>query len=181
MDPFYYVAANGWGSACGLSLWDVPGAVLVVLSELPDNHGPSVTNNVEVVARRVVGLLGLDPQHTIVMEHYPAGAYAGPREETFDLVKLADAPATFFGTAGGGDRDGPEWTHMTPERWAELDRASGGLPWGVGPPKVTVPEELCARFDGAAPGDIKAFLPLVRECERQLAGEADEDEPPRRR
>ena len=176
MDSFYYVAANGWGAACGVSLWDVPaGAVMVVLSELPDNHGPSITNNVEIVARRVVDLLGLDPARTVVMEHYPARAYGGPREETFDLVKLTEEEGgTFFGPAGS-----PDWTHMTPELWAELDRAAGGLPWGAKPPRVVVPEELRARFDGVAPGDVARFLPLVRECEWRLAGDTDDDLPRR--
>lgn len=166
MNLLYYRAANGWTSAVGVTFWDVPGVVLVVLTELPDNHGPSITNNVELVARRVAGLLRLDPQHTIVMEHYPAGCYGGGREETFDLVQLDGGGEAFLGHGGAANADSPEWTAMRPEKWAELSRAAGGFAWGEGPPRVRVPEALSARFDGIPPGESDPAL--IRDSEAAL-------------
>lgn len=163
MHLLHYRAANGWTSAVGVTVWDVPGAFLVVLTEPPDNHGPSITNNVEIVARRVVDLLGFEPEHTIIVEHYPAGCYGGGREETFDLVRLADGDGTPLGPA---DADSPKWSPMTPQKWAELSRAAGGLAWGEGPPRVVVPAELSVRFDGIAPGDYDPEL--IRDSEAAL-------------
>ena len=167
MNLLYYRAANGWTSAVGVTFWDVPGVVLVVLSELSDNHGPSITNNVELVARRVVELLGMEPEHTIIMEHYPAGCYGGSKEETFDLVRLTGeggGPITKFPEFPSADA--PQWTPMTPAKWAELSRAAGGFAWGEGPPNVRVPAELKRRFDGIPPGDFDPAL--IRESEDAL-------------
>ncbi|MEM8495442.1 MAG: hypothetical protein AAF663_08660 [Planctomycetota bacterium] len=158
MHLFAYEAENTMGAVCGVSLWDVPGVVLVVLTELPNNHGPSLTNNVDRVARRVTEILELDPAQTIMMEHDAA-------EDTFDLIQL-DGHANVL-------RD-VTWSHMTPERWAELNRYCGGLPWGVGPPTVRVPENLVpGRFDGVP---IDDFRDDIRASERALSGDDPSDD-----
>lgn len=68
----------------GEALRDAP---VVVLSELPDNPGTSVTNAVEQLAAEVMDAHAL-PRVPIIIEHYPSESTGG-REETFDLVVFA--------------------------------------------------------------------------------------------
>ncbi len=68
----------------GEALGDAP---VVVISELPDNPGTSVTNAIEQIAAEVMHAhaLGRVP---VFVEHYPPEAVGG-RDETFDLVVFA--------------------------------------------------------------------------------------------
>jgi hypothetical protein len=86
---------SGVRSACRARLY-LPGAAesgetlgdapVVIVSELPDNPGTSVTNAVEQIAAEVIDAhalaLGRVP---VFVEHYPPEATGG-KEETFDLV-----------------------------------------------------------------------------------------------
>lgn len=89
---------SGVRSACRVRLYlpdaaepgeTLANAPVVIISELADNPGASVTNAVEQIAAEVIdahGLaLGCVP---VFIEHYPPEATGGG-EETFDLVVFA--------------------------------------------------------------------------------------------
>jgi hypothetical protein len=89
---------TGIRSACRVRLYlpDVsePGETLedapvVIVSELPDNPGTSVTNAIEKIAAEVMDAhrfaMGRAP---VFVEHYPPRVTGG-RDETFDLVVFA--------------------------------------------------------------------------------------------
>jgi hypothetical protein len=159
-----YKASDGRGGLCGVSLWDVPGVVLLVLSDLPNNFGPSLVDNVQRVARRAVELTELDPRHTVVMVH-------DARANTFGLVRLDGHPLR------GGDR--LELSPMTPERWRDLAAASGGMVWGDGPPNVRVPQDLLPeRFDGVPVDQMEEWHANIDASERALRGDADDENQP---
>ncbi len=86
---------SGIGSACrvrlylpttadqGETLGDAP---VVIVSELPDNAGTSVTNAIEQIAAEVIDAHSLAFERVpVFVEHYPPEA-TGRGEETFDLV-----------------------------------------------------------------------------------------------
>ncbi len=67
----------------GLALGDSP---VVVVSELPDNPGTSITNAIEQIAAEVMDAHGFALGRVpVFVEHYPPEATGG-RDETFDLV-----------------------------------------------------------------------------------------------
>ena len=94
---------------------------VMVLSELADNPGASITNAAEQAwqaAARRTGLYpgsGLEPHTAIYIEHYPGDRYHRP--ETFDVVTFDD-PQTFTG---------PEWRPLGPLEFSELIGQPGGL------------------------------------------------------
>ncbi len=61
---------------------------VVVLSELADNRGQSVTHAIEQLAGEVILANALPSSETVDVEHYPAEAHP-PNAETFDLVTFA--------------------------------------------------------------------------------------------
>src|SRR3954452_20176628 len=76
---------------CLVRVWDTVEASVVVLTELPDNAGMSVTNACEDIATRIVQDFGINPQRTRFVEHYPEekAVYHGRehvRKETFDEI-----------------------------------------------------------------------------------------------
>ena len=76
-------------SVCGLQHIrnQSTGKDVIVLTEVPENHGTSVTNFVECLATMIVAELGLDPVNTIIIEHYPErGDEWHSFPETWDLV-----------------------------------------------------------------------------------------------
>ena len=89
---------TGVSSACRIRLY-LPGAAepggtlgdapVVIVFELPDNPGTSVTNAIEQIAAEVIDAhrfaMGRAP---VFVEHYPPRATGG-RDETFDLVVFA--------------------------------------------------------------------------------------------
>jgi len=86
---------SGVRSACRVRLYlpneegeALGNAPVVVVSELADNPGTSITNAIEQLAAEVMDshALGCVP---VFVEHYPPEATGG-REETFDLVVFAD-------------------------------------------------------------------------------------------
>ncbi len=62
---------------------------VVVLTELADNRGQSVTNAIEQLAGEVILANALPSNETVVIEHYPAESRP-PNPETFDLVTFAN-------------------------------------------------------------------------------------------
>lgn len=70
-----------------------PGDAFVILTELPDNPGTSVTNGIEIIARQIARDFDIDPA-AVWVEHYLAGDHRGDAPETFDLV-VFDRPAFY--------------------------------------------------------------------------------------
>lgn len=88
----------------------------VILTELPQNEGTSVTNFVEHLATQVLRQLGFDPLNTIIIEHYPErGSKFNPLPESWDLVLpdwdngIAKVP-----------RDHHLWQHLTRQEALKL-------------------------------------------------------------
>ncbi len=61
---------------------------MVILTELPDNQGPSVTNTYEQVAQMVVRDFEINPAKVTWVEHYPQQP---GHKETFDFVEFTIA------------------------------------------------------------------------------------------
>ena len=84
---FYLPDAAEPGETLGEALGDAP---VVIVSELPDNPGTSVTNAIEQIAAEVMVAhrlaMGRAP---VLVEHYPPRVTGG-RDETFDLVVFAN-------------------------------------------------------------------------------------------
>ncbi|MEM9754062.1 MAG: hypothetical protein AAF916_11855 [Planctomycetota bacterium] len=161
VQPFFYVAVNGFGSACGVTvLRDIapayPELTMVILSELPDNHGPSITNNIEIVIARLAELLKLDHRHTLWIEHYPAGCYGGPATEEFDLVSFHP-----------DDPNDVDWRPIDAGEWAAMSTAGSGFPW-TGTPKLRFPVELQRRFESVPHHALFPFKATIATCEIAL-------------
>ena len=76
---------------------------VVLVTELADNEGLSVTNAIETIYRFVV----VRHPNCVVVEHYDRASWDGRTgPETFALVTL--------------DPEGPQWHHMTPAHFAAL-------------------------------------------------------------
>ncbi|MEM9753672.1 MAG: hypothetical protein AAF916_09850 [Planctomycetota bacterium] len=161
VQPFFYVAANGFGSACGVTiLRDIapayPELTMVILSELPDNHGPSIANDIEIVIARLAGLLKLDHRHTLWIEHYPAGCYGGPPTEQFDLVSFHP-----------DDPNDVDWRRIEAGEWAAWSQAAGGFPWR-GTPPLQFPPELQTRFESVPHHALLQLKATIATCEIAL-------------
>ena len=91
---------HSFDSECGIKIWGIkssPTSLLtkrhvVVMTELPDSKGLSVTNAVEIIASQVmeVYLKNADLDGLIWIEHYPPRGRATSLriEESYDLVSL---------------------------------------------------------------------------------------------
>lgn len=106
---------------CLVRIWDSVVATVVMLTELPNNPGMSVTNACEDIATRIVQDFGINPQHTRFIEHYPEEktvVYGKEhiRKETFDEV--------FFTWDSRNRADEPHWKSLTKE---EVERLVGEL------------------------------------------------------
>ena len=100
MREFKYLGFWNCDSKCGVEIIkreDNPDSPVVVLTELPDNPGTSVTNMVEDIATMVYRefLSDYDPEKIVWIEHYPHEFYqksfALRHKEgigTYDLVKM---------------------------------------------------------------------------------------------
>ncbi len=93
MDP------NGRQAVCGVEISNR----IVVITELPENRGMSVTNCCEFLAAYVANSFNVDPNKVVWVEHYPE---RDGLDETFDLVELR-----WRHTAHG-------WTVIGRPRWA---------------------------------------------------------------
>jgi len=79
---FYTPPGRGVRARCRIRIYRAHAAV-VVITELPDNPGTSVTNAIEYIATCVMHDYKLDPRTTTWVEHYPGQA---DRPETWDVV-----------------------------------------------------------------------------------------------
>ena len=72
---------------CRLRIYGANVGTVIVLSELAENLGVSVTNAAAALATEIARIYQLDPDTTFWIEHYGAFSYkGGDCDETFDLV-----------------------------------------------------------------------------------------------
>ena len=103
-DNFQYKDSYNRDARCGVEVVEVNGKIYVVLTELPDNHGVSVTNAVGIIATVVYNqFLSNKPIDKIVwIEHYIEP------EETYDEVTLFYNGAVF---------QQPQWKQIKTPEW----------------------------------------------------------------
>lgn len=111
----------GARSACRVRLYMPSGedeafgdAPVVIVSEIANNPGISVTNAIEQMAAEVMNAL-TPTSVPVLVEHYPPEATGGS-EETFDLVVFAHEE--IWEVMRGGIRR----TGLGPPTWKPLDR-----------------------------------------------------------
>ncbi len=83
---------------------------ILIVSELPENQGASVTNRAEWLHRQLCRNYDLDPEETIFIEHYGPGSLQD--ENTYDQV--------FFTISPTGDFSRLEWTPLDPGEVRQL-------------------------------------------------------------
>ena len=72
---------------CRLRIYGANVGTVIVLSELAENLGVSVTNAAAALATEIARIYPLDPDTTFWIEHYGAFSYKdGDCDETFDLI-----------------------------------------------------------------------------------------------
>ena len=95
------------------------GGSLLVLTEIEDNPGTSVTNMAEHLATDICRKENISPQGLVVVEHYPArGTWVA---ETFDLV-------TFDFDWRQGRFTNPRWQRLDRDRYTALVAGAGPVP-----------------------------------------------------
>lgn len=68
---FTYVAANLTVGECRLRIWNVgDGKLFILVSELDDNPGASVTNAAGAIARKLLRMTKKDPDQLVFAENY---------------------------------------------------------------------------------------------------------------
>lgn len=108
----YTESGNG---VCDVEIYEHRNRVVVVITEVPDNRGISVTNSIEKIAENLLQERRL-PYNTIWVEHYPhrppdARYKNDPQfKETFDLVRFKRVKP--FG--------GPVWKRISEEEYLRL-------------------------------------------------------------
>lgn len=80
--PVVYRGYHGCLSRCHLGGWIGTARSFILISELPDNPGTSVTNRIEHLARAVCAVYSLAPERTIWIERTP-GMPAGSHGDSF--------------------------------------------------------------------------------------------------
>lgn len=98
-------------AVCGVSIYEHNGQTICIVSELPENHGTSITNRAEYVYRQVAQDYKLDPHATIFIEHYYPNFF-DEDEDSYDRV--------FFTITPAGEFKHPEWSRLGPEAVREL-------------------------------------------------------------
>lgn len=117
MNIYHYVGFWKRPAKCGLDIIEKEKSCMVILTELPDNDGTSVTNMVENLATDIyTNFLQRDYQPSEVMwiEHYPEEHYAHGgllHKETFDEVIM---------TWNGKKFAHPKWLHMKTDEIEKL-------------------------------------------------------------
>ncbi len=123
---FPYRGPNGSRSKCRVRLVDpddpVRDAPVVILSELPDNPGTSVTNAVSPLAAEVISLFALTRwggPNPVFVEHHERGARGGPEDpDAFALVVFSDCEVR------ATTRDGVSRRTLGEPSRSQLDRAA---------------------------------------------------------
>jgi hypothetical protein len=100
MTTFHFSGLSGYKSKCGLSFEQKNGSIYVIMTELPDNPGTSITNMSAALATDIyqLYLTQYSPETIVWIEHYIYVA-----EESFDLVSY---------TWDGIRYTKPKWKHI---------------------------------------------------------------------
>ena len=93
---------------CGIRIHELGGINAVVMTELDDNPGTSVTNGAELLASQICDAYGLDPNYTIFIEHY-----VHVDDETYDLVMFGRARGIKSSREQGWSLVSPKWKRLT--------------------------------------------------------------------
>lgn len=103
MIVYHYKGFHGFPSKCGVDIVKHD-TFTVILTELPDNPGTSITNMIETLATIIYHqfLNGVPVEKIIWIEHYPPSIH---REETFDEVTFEWDGKYFFS---------PRWKRISP-------------------------------------------------------------------
>lgn len=112
MFTFNYKGYGNCNSICGVDIEKLAdGRTIVVLTELPENTGTSVTNMVEYLATEIYHsfLKGIPTQNIFWIEHYPERK---PFPETFDRVIM---------TWDGQKFKNPKWERLLPAFFQGLE------------------------------------------------------------
>lgn len=88
---------------------------VVILSELRENTGRSVTDAASRIAAEIISGHGLEDPPPVFIEHYPA-FFHPPDPDTFDLVTFED-----YRFRETSDIDGWAWS-IGPPKWRPFDR-----------------------------------------------------------
>ena len=101
---YNYEGFHGCACICDLEITKN----LVIVSEMPENEGTSVTNFAEQLATQVCREFEIQPKHLIWVEHYPErGDWKElGYPESYDLVS--------FNLNDNGVFSNPRWTGITP-------------------------------------------------------------------
>ena len=99
---YNYTGFHGCACICELEIIDT----LVIVSEMPENEGTSVTNFAEQLATLVCQEFKIEPKHLIWIEHYPERGDFRDFPESYDLVN--------FNLNGKGIFSNPRWTGISP-------------------------------------------------------------------
>ena len=86
----YRWSGNQLVGRCRMRAFHTPIGLVVLLDELADNHGPSVTNAAAEVIQAAAKVLGVSTEDTIFIEPYGDFSYNGGRggDETFCRMRL---------------------------------------------------------------------------------------------
>jgi hypothetical protein len=109
---YNYSGYSRCACVCNVEIYKGPERALVIMTELPENTGTSVTNISEQLATelRAKFLAGYPPMRIIWIEHYPKQAGAGG--ESFDSVHYSwNAKQEYIE---------PTWRHLTKRAVQEL-------------------------------------------------------------
>jgi hypothetical protein len=105
------------GGFCRVRIYGANPYTIIVLSELAENPGVSVTNAAAAIATEIARIYMIDLDTTIWIEHYGAFSYkGGDCDETFDRITFTWRNRT---------ASNAEWKRLTADELHEL------LPDGV--------------------------------------------------
>lgn len=105
---FDYLGYHRAPSRCQIDIWSGDKQVIVMMTEIAENTGTSVTNRSEAIASAVRFQHNLSGYNVTWIEHYGAVSYHGGRaSETYTQVT--------YGWHGGTARH-PEWKALTQEQ-----------------------------------------------------------------
>lgn len=118
-----YTAATPRGGRCRVRIFEPEDPEIdkfvVILTELRDNPGTSITNAAEEIAAHVILANALPTNRTLWIEHYESGSRGTPSDRaTFDLLTFSnDEPKTEL-------RAGVWRVELGEPSWKALDRAT---------------------------------------------------------
>lgn len=114
-EDFEFIGYHGCSSRCGLTLLECDGDLLVILSELPDNPGTSVTNSAAIIANALRGRREIVRRHPVGKVYFVEHTWRSHTGEadTWDLVM-------FHWDSGTQRYSNPKWRHLK-----NLDLESG--------------------------------------------------------